>query len=57
MKVSAVLSITAVVIGLTSAGLAANYDDLAATGYRWVTIDARTVVLLTTICSRSLKND
>ena len=30
MKVSAILSITAAVIGLTSAGLTANYDDLAA---------------------------
>ena len=39
MKVSAILSITAAVIGLTSAGLTANYDDLAAKGYRWVTID------------------
>jgi hypothetical protein len=39
MRVSAILSITAAVIGLTSAGLTANYDDLAAKGYRWVTID------------------
>src|ERR1700732_1780394 len=39
MKVSAILSITAAVIGLTSAGLTANYDDLAAKGYRWGTID------------------
>jgi hypothetical protein len=39
MKVSAILSITAAVIGLKSAGLTANYDDLAAKGYRWVTID------------------
>src|ERR1700676_820035 len=39
MKVSAILSITAAVIGLTSAGVTANYDDLAAKGYRWVTID------------------
>ena len=39
MKVSAILSITAAVIGLTSAGLTANFDDLAAKGYRWVTID------------------
>jgi len=39
MRVSAILSITAAVIGLTSAGLAANFDDLAAKGYRWVTID------------------
>jgi hypothetical protein len=39
MKVSTILSITAAVIGLTSAGLTANYDDLAAKGYRWVTID------------------
>jgi hypothetical protein len=39
MKVSAILSITAAVIGLTSAGLTANYDVLAAKGYRWVTID------------------
>jgi hypothetical protein len=39
MKVSAILSVTAAVIGRISAGLTANYDDLAAKGYRWVTID------------------
>src|ERR1700730_4895574 len=39
MNVPAILSVTAAVIGLMSAGLIANYDDLAAKGYRWVTID------------------
>ena len=39
MKVSAILSVTAAVIGRISAGLTANYDDLAAKGYRWVTVD------------------
>jgi len=39
MKVSTILSVTAALIALTSAGITANYDDLAAKGYRWVTID------------------
>jgi hypothetical protein len=39
MKWSAILPVTAAVIGLISAGLTANYDDLAAKGYRWVTVD------------------
>jgi hypothetical protein len=39
MKVLAILSVTAAVIGLMAAGLTANYDDLAAKGYRWVTVD------------------
>ena len=28
-----------VTVGLVSAGLAANYDDLIKQGYRWVTVD------------------
>ena len=39
MKVSAILSVTAAVIGRISAGLTANYDDLATKGYRWITVD------------------
>ena len=39
MNVPAILSVTAAVIGLMSAGLIANYDDLAAKGYCWVLID------------------
>jgi hypothetical protein len=37
MKLPTMLSVAAVL--LTSAGLAANYNDLAAKGYRWVTVD------------------
>ena len=37
MKLPTMLSVAAVL--LTSAGLAANYDDLVAKGYRWVTVD------------------
>jgi hypothetical protein len=33
------LSVTVTAFGLTLAGLAANYDDFAANGYRWVTVD------------------
>src|ERR1700693_186455 len=39
MKGPTILSVAAAVIGLTSAGFTANYDDLAAKGYRWVTVD------------------
>jgi hypothetical protein len=39
MKVSTILSVIAALIALTSAGITANYDDLAAKGYRWVTVD------------------
>jgi hypothetical protein len=39
MKGPTILSVAAAVIGLTSAGFTANYDDLAAEGYRWVTAD------------------
>jgi hypothetical protein len=39
MKVPTILSIAASAVLLTSAGLAARYDDLAAKGYRWVTVD------------------
>jgi hypothetical protein len=39
MKVSTILSVTAAPIALTSAGITVNYDDLAAKGYRWVTVD------------------
>jgi hypothetical protein len=39
MKVPTILSVGAAAVLLTSAGLAANYDDLAAKGYRWITVD------------------
>ncbi len=39
MKVATLLSIAAVALILTSEGPAATYDDLAAQGYRWVTVD------------------
>ena len=39
MKVPTILSVAAVAVLVTSAGLAANYDDLVAQGYRWVTVD------------------
>ena len=39
MKVLRVLCIGAVAIWLTPAALADKYDDLAAKGYRWVTVD------------------
>jgi hypothetical protein len=38
MKVRTFLSLAAAV-GITSAGLAGKYDDLASQGYRWVTVD------------------
>ena len=34
-----ILSVAAVAVLVTSTGLAANYDDLAAQGYRWITVD------------------
>jgi hypothetical protein len=39
MKIATILSIAASVVVLTSAGIAASYDDLAAKGYRWVSVD------------------
>jgi hypothetical protein len=39
MKVSTILSVAAALIALTSAGITVSYDDLAAKGYRWVTVD------------------
>jgi hypothetical protein len=39
MKVPTILSVAAAAVLLTSAGLAASYDDLAANGYRWVIVD------------------
>ena len=39
MKVRTILLGAAVTVGLVSAGLAANYDDLIKQGYRWVTVD------------------
>jgi hypothetical protein len=39
MKVSVVLSVTGVLIGVMSAGSTINYNDLAEKGYRWVTVD------------------
>ena len=39
MKVATILSVASAAVVLTSVGLAANYDELAAKGYRWVTVD------------------
>jgi hypothetical protein len=39
MKIVTILSIAVAAVVLTSAGLAASYEDLAAKGYRWVTVD------------------
>jgi hypothetical protein len=39
MNVRTMLSVAAVAVGLASAGLAVNYDDLVRQGYRWVTVD------------------
>jgi hypothetical protein len=39
MNVRTILLVAAVVVGLASAGLAVNHDDLVRQGYRWVTVD------------------
>jgi hypothetical protein len=39
MKIPTILSVAAVAVLITSAGQAANYDHLAANGYRWVIVD------------------
>lgn len=39
MKIAKILSVAFAAVVLTSAGLAASYDELAAKGYRWVTVD------------------
>jgi len=39
MKIATILSVACVAVVLTSVGLAASYDELAAEGYRWVTVD------------------
>jgi hypothetical protein len=39
MNVRTILSVATVAVGLVSAGLAANYDDLTKQGYRWVAVD------------------
>jgi hypothetical protein len=39
MKRTTVLLVTLIAFGLASSGLAANHDDFAAKGYRWVTVD------------------
>ena len=39
MKVLKILYIVTVAIGLIPGALADKYDDLAAKGYRWVTVD------------------
>ena len=39
MNVRTILLAAAVALGLASAGLGANYDDLIRQGYRWVTVD------------------
>jgi hypothetical protein len=39
VNVRTILLAAVVTVGLVSAGLAANYDDLIKQGYRWVTVD------------------
>src|SRR6266478_583362 len=39
MKIATILSVACGAVVLTSVGLAASYDELAAKGYRWVTVD------------------
>ena len=39
MKISTILSVACAAVVSTSVGLAASYDELAAKGYRWVTVD------------------
>ena len=39
MKITTILSVACAAVELTSVGLAASYDELAAKGYRWVTVD------------------
>jgi hypothetical protein len=39
MKVAIILSLAAIIAGLASGRSTANYDDLVAKGYRWVTVD------------------
>jgi len=39
VNVRSLLLAAAVALGLASAGLGANYDDLIRQGYRWVTVD------------------
>ena len=39
MNVRTILSVASVALGLVSAGLAANCDDLIKQGYRWVAVD------------------
>jgi hypothetical protein len=39
MNVRIVLTLAAIIAGLASARPTINYDDIAAKGYRWVTVD------------------
>ena len=39
MKIATILSVVSAAVVLTSVGLASSYDELAAKGYRWVTVD------------------
>ena len=39
VNVRTILSVATVAIGLVSAGLTANYDDLIKQGYGWTTVD------------------
>jgi hypothetical protein len=39
MKMATIPSVASAAVVLTSVGLAASYDELAAKGYRWVTVD------------------
>jgi hypothetical protein len=39
MKIATILSVASAAVVLTSVGLASSYDELAAKGFRWVTVD------------------
>jgi hypothetical protein len=39
MKIAIILSVASAAVVLTSVGLASSYDELAAKGFRWVTVD------------------
>ena len=39
MKIATILSVASAAVVLTSVALASSYDELAAKGFRWVTVD------------------
>ena len=39
MKIATIISVASAAVVLTSVGLASSYDELAAKGFRWVTVD------------------